>query len=167
MDEEQGVFERLTSSNLKMWSFSALRAFNNYISFQKRFSFLLPFSQFPKNVSSSFFSEDWWFLLYFLKCSSIFGVQSIYGGFTNKKMPLNLLKWSTSIAHLWWSWWTMQSTFNFYPSFQLTRALRHCKFKPLIKSIAFYLFRYKGWLGYLLATHNNRCIIQFNKYKHV
>ena len=57
MDEEQGVFERLTSSNLKMWSFSALRAFNNYISFQKRFSFLLPFSQFPKNVSSSFFPK--------------------------------------------------------------------------------------------------------------
>ena len=30
MDEEQAVFEHLTSSDFKMWSSTALKTFNNY-----------------------------------------------------------------------------------------------------------------------------------------
>ena len=37
-----------------------------------------------------------------------------------------------TIVPLWWHRWTIQSTFNFYPSFQFPWALSHCKHKPLI-----------------------------------
>ena len=51
---------------------------------------------------------------------SIFGVQFTIGGFINEYMALNLLEWSTSIAYLWWSWWTIKvrsisiHLFNFF-----------------------------------------------------
>ena len=45
-----------------------------------------------------------------------------------------------------------QGTFAFYLSFQLTRALLHCKYKPCKKSIDFYLFRHNCWLNHLSAT---------------
>ena len=38
-----------------------------------------------------------------------------------------------------------------YPTFQLPPTLSPCKHKPFIKSIKFYLFRYKYWLKHLLA----------------
>ena len=46
----------------------------------------------------------------------------------------------------------MQSTFSFYPPFQLPRALSHCKYEPLMVSLDFYLFCYKNWLCYLSVT---------------
>ena len=44
---------------------------------------------------------------------------------------------------------------NFYLTFQLPPApshwSSHCRYKPFIKPIKFYLFRYKCWLNYLSA----------------
>ena len=38
-----------------------------------------------------------------------------------------------------------------FPTFQLPPVLSHCKYKPFIKSVEFYLFCFKYWLNYFSA----------------
>ena len=98
-----------------------------------------------------FFNFKQYFPLFSLdKYCCIFNVVT-----TIKKMLLKFLKWSSATTHLSCFQSMMQSTFTFFPSFLLSRALHihlACMYKPFINSSQSYLFRYKCWLNYFSAV---------------
>ena len=71
-----------------------------------QFQMVILFSPFPEITN---FSDNSWSVARFLVLWPISG--------SIKEISSNLLKWSAKIAHLWWTWSAMESTFNFYPSF--------------------------------------------------
>ena len=111
-------------------------------SFWKVLVFYFPFSQFQMVILFSPFPEITNFPDNSWSVARLLVLWPISGS-NIKEISSNFLKCFVKIAHLWWSWSAMKSTFNFYPYFQLPRALLHYMWKPFIKWIELYLFHYK------------------------
>ena len=73
------------------------------------------------------------------------------------------------LTQKWWDydrlndWTAMQITFTFNPFFYPYWSLLHCNCNPFIKSIEFYLFRYKCWLIIDISYNLSKYI----QYEHV
>ena len=122
---------------------STLVVFENFLVFQ------FPFSQFQTKISSFFCQK----LVISLIIPDVFLHFQCLNSQLVRMSSSKYLKLTEMVYYNHSSLVILvSSVFNFYPSFQLPQALSHCISKPFIKSIEFYLLRYKCWLNYFLAT---------------